>query len=236
MKNFFGFIDESGVLADVSQRFFGVGFLKIENTEPFYEELVKEKSKVISGLSRLKKPFEYKFNTITSETKVYYQNLINLYFRFPENYFCAFIIDKHDPNFNLNRYFKDVWQAYISYSKLVVKNNTKKGELIAVLADYITKPSSSTLFYETELRKFEPKIFNVTLLESHASLFIQMVDVLLGCVLFDFYKAVNPKRKEKEAKREIVDSVREKLGKESLARKFTVEKPNYFNVWPFKGK
>ena len=77
MANYFGFIDETGVLHnDPGQRFFPIGLLKCEDTSALYEELRRIKSQVESrldlerrnkGLPAKGTCFEFKFSSITQE-------------------------------------------------------------------------------------------------------------------------------------------------------------------------
>jgi len=140
MINYFGFIDETGVLqTDVKQRFFGLGLLKLDDTAEFYNALSKYYYKVISnieakrikkikelpdnvkkreilGLLKENKRFEFKFNKLDDISLSDYIGLIDLYSQFPNNYFCSLVIDKDDPLFDFRGYFKEAWSAYIGYS------------------------------------------------------------------------------------------------------------------------
>ena len=60
MKQFFGFMDETGVLSnDPQQRFFALGLLKIAQTSPLYENMKKLKDRY-----QLPGNFEFKFTGI----------------------------------------------------------------------------------------------------------------------------------------------------------------------------
>jgi len=242
MSNFLGFIDETGVLEeDPQQRFFGLGLLKIKNTSTFYEELVKLKQKVLCKLSRLKKPFEFKFSKINNSNYKFYYELIEIYFSFPDNHFCALVIDKRHPNFNMNKYFPNAWEAYIGYSRLLIKKNVHSDEKICILADYHSKPKASSKYYEVELikirRNYKNIVFNACMLESHASLFIQVVDVLLGSIVYEF-KIRNKllSNKPNRRKKGLLNLIKKKLKTNNLAQNFTRNKPNYFSVWCFNPK
>jgi hypothetical protein len=241
MANLFGFIDETGVLyKDPIQRFYALGLLKLAQTAPLYGELVLLRSRVLAELTRLEKPFEFKFNEINRTNYKHYKTLIDLYFSFPQAAFCSLVVDKEAPGFQIEKYFHDVWEAYIGYSRLLVHKNVASGDEICILADYFSKPKASTRYYEVELAKPDDKgthpVFNVCMLESHASLYIQLVDVLVGCVVYDFRLRSTPSFKPNEFKKGLVDLVRRKLVVDSLAGELTKNKPNYFSILPLKAK
>lgn len=245
MKRLFGFIDETGVLnKDPKQRFFAIGMLKCGDTSTLLEELVLLKNRTMEklrltqeekGLPVTVKDFEFKFSSITKTTANYYRDLISLYLKFPVLQFSALVIDKANPKINIEKYFSSTWDAYISYSKLLVEKNLKGEEQVCVIADFLGKPRVSSKYYEPELRTL-PKVYNATFLESHASLFIQMVDVLIGCVVMDFRRAREGEVGVDVVKASVADFLKVKMAKDSLAENFTVSSPNYFSVWEFLGK
>ncbi len=239
MANLIGFIDETGVLQkDPNQRFFGLGFLKLKNTAAMYEELNRLKSRFLAVFSHLQKPFEFKFNDINRTNYQYYHDLVDLYFSFPQAAFYAFVIDKQSPKFEMDKFFSDVWNAYIGYSKLVIEKNVEEKDKICILADYLSKPKISKKYYEIEVCKQtnygHSPVFNACMLESHASLFIQLVDVLIGSVVFDFRIMSQPNSTPNLYKLNLVELIRNKIGVDSLTKKITIKEPNCFSVWPFK--
>lgn len=196
--------------------------------------MFKIKQKAVTFLPNLKKPFEFKFNKINKSNYKFYYELIENYFLFPDNYFCIFIIDKMEKEFNFSEYFVSSWDAYIGYSKLIVKKNLKEKDNICLLADYHQKPVFSNKYYESEIKHCNTsQIYNVCMLESHASLFIQMVDVLIGSVAFDFKNSTCVNKKPNKLKKSIVDFVKKKLKVKTLSESFTKYDPNYFSVWKF---
>lgn len=104
--------------------------------------------------------------------------------------------------------------------------------------DHLSKPKASPKFYELEVAKARSRgrnpVYNACMLESHASLFIQLVDVLVGCVVFDYRMKHRTDWSPNPLKRELVEMLRAKLGVESLAGKLLRTEPNRFTVWPFK--
>lgn len=259
MKNYFAFIDETGLLtSDPKQRFFAVGLLKIDDVADFYNQVSKHYYKILSkieakrkimiknlpdkidknkfiGLVNNNKRFEFKFNNIDEISLSDYLQLINIYFQFSNNYFCSLVIDTESSFFDFKRYFSNSWEAYIGYSKMLVKNNIVSLDKAVIIADYVQMAHESTKYFEREMNLL-PNVFNSCRVESDASLFIQMVDVLLGSVVYDFKikNGIIGKEDPSFPKTQLLIAIRKYLGRKNLAESFTVHKPSYFSVWPFK--
>ena len=231
MKNYLGFIDETGVLHnDPTQRFFGIGLLKCEDTSVLYEELNALKSRAESkfalinqqkGLPSPKGGFEFKYNSINNSSVEFYYQLISLYCKFSNLKFCSLVLDKANPNIKVADIFSDTWEAYIAYSKLLIKNNLSRDEKICIIADFLGKPKTSNKYYGPEIKALD-NVYNATVLESHASLFIQLVDVLAGCVVSDFRRARQATLPVNACKAKVCDFLKTKLGVGSLAGNVTL--------------
>ncbi|MDP1760301.1 MAG: DUF3800 domain-containing protein [Candidatus Woesebacteria bacterium] len=242
MANYLGFIDETGVLSnDPGQPFFAIGLLECEDVSVLYEELWRIKNQIESklglernnrGLSAKGICFEFKFSNITGTSYKFYCDLIDLYFRFPSLKFCSLVIDKKNPNVKIDEVFSDTWEAYIGYSKMLIKNNINGNDSICILADFLGKPRASNKYYEPEIRTLA-NVYNASFIESHASLFIQLVDLLIGCVVLDFRRSKEGKKVD-EFKAKVCDYLKTKLGVQTLAKNFTKHAPNYFSVWEFR--
>lgn len=224
--NKFVFIDESGVLAnDPNQPFFGIGLLKIYDTTLLYQKVKNVKDKLISR--------EFKFSNVNRGNLSLYLELLDAYFSYSNCYFCLFVLDKFNPNVQIKQYFSNVWDAYIGYSKLLLRNNIGE-DTCCVISDYLDRPRYAHNSYEQSIRSIGPRIFNATMLESHACLMIQVVDVLTGCVLYDFRQERYPSGISNRPKLELSNRLKEILGVNRLCQNFTVHLPNYFSVWEFK--
>jgi len=267
MPNCFSFIDESGVLDESKevQPFFAVGFLKIADvslsTEKLFQKhydyysVQKEKRrKMIQDLEdnpRIltqqnlnlllvsTRHYEHKFTKITFTTLERYKTFIDTAFEFPL-YFCALVIDKNDPKFN-QLIYKNYWDAYISYSKLLCKYNLK-GDNLCVIADYMNRPTKSDKYFEPEINSL-PEVFNTIRAHSETFILLQVVDLLLGSVIFQ-WRQKNGYVKDSNrgrAKTQFVDHLISKLvippekqAKYPLAQHITINQPFYFNVWPLR--
>ena len=76
--------------------------------------------------------------------------------KFDSFYFSAIIFDKQNPKINISKYFPNTWDAYISFSKMLI--NLKQNETITIIADYLTKPKNSDKYYEYEIERDHSKL------------------------------------------------------------------------------
>lgn len=267
MPNCFAFIDESGVLDESRevQPFFAVGFLKITDTSLITEKLSQRhydyysfqkerRRKMIQDLKDNPRiltqenlnlllvsthHYEHKFTKITPTTLERYKTFIDTAFEFPL-YFCALVIDKSDPKFT-QLIYKNYWEAYISYSKLLCKYN-HKGDNLCVIADYMNRPTKSDKYFESEINTL-PEVFNTIRAHSETFILLQVADLLLGSVVFQWrQKGGHVKNSSRaRAKIEFVNHLISKLIIPSdkqieypLSQHITINKPFYFNIWPLR--
>lgn len=263
---FFAFIDETGVLDESKdiQPYFGVGFLKVNDVTSITEELTKKhydyyssqkekRKEIINTLKNKPRKLssqelnflllstrhrEYKFTKITPTTVENYKQFIDTAFHFPFS-FCALVIDKNNPNFKLTIY-KNYWEAYISYSKLISKNNCRDG-ITAIIADYMNRPSGNEKCFEKELDSL-PGVFKTIRANSESFLLLQLTDILLGSVIFqwrqknDFVKKSNRAKAKIDFVNHLINKLKIPVEKKidyPLAQKITCNNP-YFSVWPLK--
>ena len=217
------------------QELFALGLLKIRQTEIFEEQLFRLRDLALTKVSPVEKPFEFKFSSITASSYRFYLKLIDLYLQFPEFQFCCLIFDKSNKQIDITKYFPNSWDAYIRYSKLLIANNIQPNDKICIVADFYQKPKANNKYYEAEIKKIE-NVYNVCMLESHASLFIQTVDVLLGCVVRAYKHFFSPAEYHHIYKNKVSDYLKVRLNRTTLVGNFTIHTPNYFSVWEFKPK
>ena len=154
-------------------------------------------------------------------------------------HFCALIIDKNDNRFK-SVIYKNYWEAYISYSKIICKHNCSD-ESMVVIADYMNRPSKSEIYFEKELDKL-PNIIKTIRANSESFLLLQLTDLLLGSIAFQYRQKNNFIKNSNRAKAKIefvnhlilkLKIPSSKLSQYPLAQKITCNNP-YFNVWPLK--
>jgi Protein of unknown function (DUF3800) len=207
----------------------------------------KNNLSALSKLSIKNDKFELKYTKINSQNNSIYKKIIRNYFNFFEAKFSVIIIDRDDPNFKPYNIFTSTWDMYSSFfSTLIIGNlkNMVKPQL-CILPDYLNiSKKYNESFEETILNKIKRKlspelyynsIFNICRLESHSNLLIQLVDILLGCVLYDFKLnegLITPNIR----KGPVVDELRSILKRKTLYGNYTINNPSYFSVWKIKLK
>ena len=230
-------MDESGVLGGAAQRFFTLGLMKTVASGPFGDAAHRVLDRAISMVPGGAPGFEFKFNSVTSSSVLFHLELIDAFFAQPSYYFYAFVLDKQRPGVNWQGYFPTVWDAYLSYAKLVVTNSVDSDEEVCVIADYFGKPKKSPNYFESEVAgcvgKNGPnpgRVFNACMLDSCSSLSLQVVDLILGGVRHSFLASREPGAPRDANKDAISLRIRQHVGPQTLAASFTGQKPRYFGV------
>jgi hypothetical protein len=208
---------------------------------------LKEQKEIdqLAEIANSSKRFELKFTNINYSNNLLYKALIQKYFEFKDIRFCALILDRLDPKFPRSE--MEPWDIYIHRAAMLLANNIKNicPCNITLLADDLTKPKNITKTFERSLKDAIGKklstlninnpMVGITRLESHASLMIQMVDVMLGAVMYDYKKQMGLISEKLGERQDIVaDEIRKILGEKTIAANKTFHNPNYFSVWKFQ--
>jgi hypothetical protein len=171
MSNVFAFIDETGVLGPGSQRFYGLGLLKLDDTAPLTEAVQRTYQRVRGRLGRTSVGFEFKFNTVKRVGLPYHLQLIDEVVAHPPTSFLAMMLDKRTAAANEAEQTGSVWDSYIDYSRALIQESRAAGESVCVLADYQGKPRASGRYCEREILNLARDhsapgtVFNVCMLE-----------------------------------------------------------------------
>ena len=245
------FIDETGILSGLrhQQPVYGIGVLVIPDTRAitnslyrlhfnFSSDRMAERGRIRQGIqSRGDLPtlqeidrlmhstrhHEYKFNEVTRFNLQQYIDLLNLYFSFPEPQFHALIMDRLDPVYSLSRWDGDTWWAYAGLTRELLEQQISRD--VFAIVDLQDKPDRSSVYIEDVLCSV-PAVKGCLRATSDMAVYLQIVDVLLGCVQFDwkdangYYGTESQRAKEK---RELVDFVKTRLGVPSGERLLTRE-------------
>ena len=234
------FIDETGVLngSTVEQPVYGIGLLVVADpvaiTDSLYkvhfnlvsrrrnerrslrkEILTGDRTPTMGELDRLMwatQHHEYKFSAVTDHNIQEYVDLLNVYFSFSDVEFHAMLIDRNDGIFDLAEWSQDSWHAYCVLTRELVQRRLNRRAF--AIADLQGKPDKANHDLEHVLSSVHnvAGCFRAT---SDMSVYLQLVDVLLGCVQFDWkdngsYYEGNSARAN--AKRQLAAFVKSKLG------------------------
>ena len=239
MKVVPAFVDETGVLTDSvrMQPVYGLGLLLVHDpakvTESFYrlhfsygsdssarrsrlrEEIKQgDRSPTLQELDRLMwstRHHEYKFSEVASHNLQHYVDLLNMYFSWDCLEFHALLMDRTESGFSLSPWNNDPWRAYVEMGRELLEQRLTRPAFAIV--DLQGQPSSSPIQLEDTFCLAE-QVAGCMRASSETQVFLQLVDVLLGCVQADwkdhngFYA---PESKRGQAKRELVKFLRTRL-------------------------
>lgn len=187
IKTSFVFIDECGSLSDSSDQYFGLGSFKIYRPSTLYPlfRSIRDKFQY--------KP-ELKFRRLSNLSLPPAKAFLTAAMANEGGFFKAMIIPKNHPDFDIVQYFNnDSFEVYKKFLVILLKKNINEIDLITVLADDYFAPFSPKKLesFEGGVRALTNSHFErlavtgICQISSNSSDFIQLVDLILGCVMFD---------------------------------------------------
>ena len=234
------FIDETGVLSSSvkEQPIYGIGALVVPDTREITDSLYRLHFNFINDRMRVRNDIrrdiqrrgtpptlvevghvmwstrhhEYKFTEVTRSNIQQHIDILNIYFSFADLEFHSLIIDRNDPEFGLDRWNSDTWIAYANFAKSLLHKRVTR-EVFAIV-DLQSKPGHSPEHMEDILCSVE-SVKGCLRTTSDMSIYLQIVDVLLGCVQFDWKDQqgyYSPTSGKARVKRELAYFVKSKLG------------------------
>lgn len=234
------FVDETGVLSGSPQQqpIYGIGALVVPETRDITEALYRlhfnlvseraaERQSIrrqissrgvpptlgeVNTLMHSTRHHEYKFSEVTRFNVHHYIALLNLYFSFSEPTFHAVLLNRMDARYSLSRWHGDPWAAYVSLVCDLLAERLQRQAFVII--DLQGKPDKSPVHLEDAVCAV-PGVKGCLRAVSEMSVYLQLVDVLLGCVQFDlkdadgYYGATSKRAAEK---RELVNFLKNRLG------------------------
>ena len=234
------FIDETGVLTSSSreQPVYGIGLLVVHDpvaiTDALYKthfgfiseratrrrELIEDirdrgERPQLDELNKLlwsTRHHEYKFTEVSDHNIQDYVDLLNVYFSFAALEFHSLIIDRSEPNFSFKDWGADPWAAYVNIGRELLKRRLKRD--VFAIVDLQGKPDKSDYRLEDVFCSLA-HVKGCIRATSEMSVFLQLTDVLLGCVQFDWkdqhgYYGTDSRRAE--ATRQLAAFIKARLG------------------------
>ena len=216
------FIDETGILSGAprQQPVYGIGALVIPDTRSITDSF-----------------YRLHFNFIAGRRAERYRIRRDILSR-AEPQFHAVMLDRLDPAYSLSQWNGDEWSAYAHLSRELLERHLDRD--VFAIVDLQGKPDKSPEYMEDTLCSMEA-VKGCLRATSDMSIYLQIVDVLLGCVQFDwkdthgYYDATLQRAAEK---RELVNLLKSRLG---LRREMPLlesgegfrqwEAPSTFTIW-----
>lgn len=183
--------------------------------------------------------FELKFKNINKENFSLYIQTVKECLTLSGLHFSSIVFDKQESWYN--KEWISHWDRYLNNLAMLVVNNMNKfpeNSDFVILADQISQPKTEWLTYEASLynkickrmidKSMKQTIFGITRIESHSAPFVQLVDLLVWAVVYDFYDH------EKIRKEEFLRELRTLFSVSSFNANVTKNSPAYFSVWKYK--
>jgi len=199
-------------------------------------------SKIIET-AKSTRSFEMKFKVINKENDDLYIHILHKYFTLPNVQMCVLVFDKQDKLVKFSPDGMSHWERYLNNAAMLIANNVEKlpNAEFVILADQITQPDGADDYENTLINKIKSRlekknynlecIWGALRIESHSSTFLQLVDIFVGAIRYDFTGI------DKNRKMKFMKVFREKLGVSGkIQSNFNKIAPNYFSVWKYRSR
>lgn len=178
----FVFFDETGSVNDINNRFFGLGMVKC--MQPYFLD-----TKIRKIRERNHFYDEIKSNKIGRRNLKVMKEILDAVFDTPGIRFGCIVIDKEDTDFEQG-FKRNPYLAYEKFTEELLKKNIRRNEILIVLADYICTPDKVKfeINVKHQLNEYFDRlaICGVHRVESSGVNLIQVADLLLGAVVYEF--------------------------------------------------
>jgi hypothetical protein len=202
---------------------------------------------------------EFKWQKISKKYFHVYRELVDIFFSWVEKdtvRFCCMLVDTHNPiirlhnNIKTDGYFKLLYQLYYQNSKTPaiykifpdsISNPTKQANLPKLdhCLDVGLQRRFAPLLNPGELAGVRGFVNNITPIDSHASDFIQIVDVVMGAIGFlqnGLFKRAEAKAAKVDLMKYVIDKIVLSGAIKFIGKTFYIAKSTKFNIWLFKPK
>lgn len=222
----FCFFDETGLLNSPRDKFFGVGMIKIHMPENVYLKMKKLRDQI--GFYD-----EIKWSGIYTKNAPVMNQFIDLFFDYGKARFSCYIFKKTD--LEIRKYFHgDLYSAYESLATMQVCANLSTNESAVLIMDDLSTPSDK--FEQNIKRKINSQskrnaAYGVIRTYSKGTELIQMADLLLGAVCYDFKRSAGLIPGPGLAKSSVLEHLLQKVNVPTFTSDINSAS---FRVWTFK--
>lgn len=203
----FCFLDETGKLHSPRDRFFALGMIKCNQPMYIYKEM---------NWLRDKEHFydEIKFSKLSKKKYPILIKFLDCLFIPGVRFYCI-IIDKETVDWRV-KFNNDPFNAYENFAYLLLKGSRARNEILTVIADNYPSPRNDK--FEIDIKRginFQFKelaINGICRMDSKGSDLLQMADLILGTIVYEFkIKARLPEAKSR-LKRKFLREFKERFG------------------------
>lgn len=216
------FFDETGLLNNATDKFFILGMVKSlrpHNLTDYIRNL-RDKAHFYD---------EIKWKKVNAKNLPIMKQIVDEFFRSTNNSFACIVLDKAHMDFE-KHFNNDFFKAYKSFSVLLLKKSITPNEIVTVIADYYSTPAKDE--FEATVRNFvndhtkELLIHSIIRIHSKGCDMIQLADLLMGAVNYEFKLKNKLILKPNPAKVELLEHIKNELKVNDLARALYRDKFN----------
>jgi len=209
IKSCFCFLDETGLINDPRDKFFGIGIIKIDYPEKVYNKIRK-----IRGKYNYRE--EIKWSKINRKIRFdMAREFFGIFLKEDVKFNCI-ILDKEELDFK-KHFDNDLYKVYRNFSIALLKLMIGKSpnELIILLADDYFTPDGVDL--ELTIKKFTNDhyqnfvVAGVCQIDSKSSDVLQLTDLILGAIVYDLKKQKGLVKRQNVYKRKFLNFIYQKL-------------------------
>jgi len=223
------FFDETGLLNNEVDKFFILGMIKCLRPHRLYNliQKIRDKNHFYD---------EIKWKKVNAKNFNIMRRVIDAFFAtYNTSFYCIVL---HKDNMDFERYFNnDFFKVYQSFTPLLLKRNIQVDEMVSVIADHYSTPNKDE--FEMKVRNHvndngqKMSIHSVVRINSSGSDLIQIADLLMGAVNYEFKLSCNLIKNPSTAKVQLLTYLKQILKIENLTNHIKSEK---FNIMIFDPK
>ena len=214
------FFDETGILNNQTDRFFLLGMVKVLRPHKLnnFIKHIRDKNHFYD---------EIKWKKVSKRNIEIMKIIINKFFSTHNTNFYCIVLPKDEMNFE--KYFNnDFFKAYKSFSVILLKNCIKKDEIVSVIADHYPAPKKDE--FEAKTRNYVNdhnkalSIHSIVRIHSKGSNLVQLADLLMGAVNYEFKIKNNLIKHPNKEKVNLLDYLKNKLNTNDLSSGINTKK------------
>lgn len=218
-RNLFFFLDETGILNRKTQRFFALGTLMCPRPQDLYNLIQKLRDR--TGFYD-----EIKWRGLSTKNFPLIEQVVDIFVENKASFSCL-VLDRERMDYW--KYFKnDFWRVYESFTVHLIRGSLPRGKRLVLLADFY--PTPAKIDFEDGVRKRvngyykREAVFGVCRIDSKSNDILQLTDLLLGAVVYEYKLSNKLIAKPSKLKRGILSYIKKTLDIKDFTKEVRNEK------------